>query len=309
MRVSADSPLAGSFNALPTITADEFKSLPNATDTSSANWLAFSNVLPVTLPNVNSTLVISRMLSPSMPDMDSNWSIIRATARGASVRPMLFITAAVCAIALRASRASLTESDRNRNAPAVAPIAAVTAATTPTALPQPAANFCDVVCVLPTERFTPSNERSIFFAPAVASVVSSLISDLAFDAARPNSMCLSRLRSSSRRVSSYSFCRPCSPRSIRSANDVASRPRRLISARVCFSCPLISSLAASTIWRRSAATSRLLRRGSGHAVGVLQQGEQHGYLAGGSVEELERGTLERQAEPGGGGNDPVPVES
>ena len=86
------------------------------------------------------------------------------------------------------------------------------------------------------------------------------------------------------------------------------RPKSVISALVRFSCALISSLAASTIWRRSA-TSRLLRRGLRHAVGVLEQRQQYGYFTGGAVEELERGTLERQREPCGGGDDPVPVES
>jgi len=41
---------------------------------------------------------------------------------------------------------------------------------------------------------------------------------------------------------------------------------------------------------------------------VLQQRQQHGHFTGGAVKELERRTLERQTERGGGGDNPVPVE-
>jgi hypothetical protein len=95
--------------------------------------------------------------------MLDNWSIILLMRLGASVRPIDFITAAVCAIALRADLASLIELPSNWNAPDAAPIAAVTPATTPTILPQPAANAFDlrressmsrlIACVLSPARF------------------------------------------------------------------------------------------------------------------------------------------------------------
>ena len=116
-RVSAVSPLDGSLSALPTMIADDCKSLPNATDRSRASSLAFVNVSPVTLPNVSSVLDISRRLSSSMPDIRDNWSSMFSMDFAVSLRPIDRSTAPVCASALRAPRASSMDPDSIENAP------------------------------------------------------------------------------------------------------------------------------------------------------------------------------------------------
>ena len=329
MRDRAVSPFAGSLSAFPTITAEDCRSLPKATDRSSASEFALVKVLPVTLPKVNITLVISRSASSSTPDSDDRCEIIFSIARGASVRPIDRITAAIWAADFCACRASLTDDDsseKDDESPATAPAAtaaqpaifpqppaispperrvpSILRSTLPSALPHFVLNenapsssrsrlrrsAVALSPVMPSPLVTLSNDRVRVIAASRPDVVSLLYSRLASACLRPRSISFCRLRSISCRVCSYSFCSPCSPRSMRSARSEAVRPSEVRSAFVCLISPLISFLAARTIWRRSPALAMgdLLLCGADPRVGDVDQRPQHRQILRRAVEKRHR---------------------